>query len=555
MMATDRGEALRSLEVESFDLLVIGGGATGLGVAVDAASRGLKTALVEAHDLAQGTSSRSTKLVHGGVRYLEQLDLALVREALHERGIMAANAPHLVHDLLFVVPRYSWWEAPFYGAGLKIYDALAGKLSLGPSRLLSRDETIAAIPNVQRDGLLGGIAYHDGQFDDARMAVTLALSARDLGATIVTQARVTGLTRGPDGRIDGAIVHEVLGGRTIGVRARAVVNATGIFADALRRIEDAGAPPVVEPAQGVHLVLPKSFQPSANAIMVPHTDDGRVLFVIPWHDRVIVGTTDTPMRSAEIEPRALDEEIEFILRNAARYLERDPTRRDVLSVFAGQRPLVHAARPGDGGGAPTKSISRHHEILVGSGGMVTIVGGKWTTYRRMAEETVDRAVALAGLKATACRTHELRLRGWQSREQVALTRKRGSAGPAHAEPWLLVHGSDADAISALISEQPAWSEPMDPRLPWPLGIAVWAVRHEWAMRLEDVLARRTRALLLDARAAMACAERVARVMAEELEKDESWIAAEVNSFVELARGYLAAPGGTDPSRPEPRARG
>lgn len=527
---------LDALASERFDLLVIGGGATGLGVAVDAASRGFRIALVEAHDLAQGTSSRSTKLVHGGVRYLEQLDIGLVREALHERGVMAENAPHLVHDLRFIVPRYSWWEAPFYGAGLKLYDALAGKRSLGPSRLLSRDETIEAIPNVQREGLLGGVAYHDGQFDDARMAVTLALTARDHGAVIATQCRVTGLMRDAAGRINGATIVDQSTQRTLTVRARVVINATGIFADAIRRMESPQAAPVVEPAQGVHLVLPRSFQPSDSAIMVPHTDDGRVLFVIPWHDRVLVGTTDTPMSAPSIEPRALEEEIDFILRNAVRYLEREATRGDVLSVFAGQRPLVHASN------VATKSISRHHEVFVGPGAMVTIVGGKWTTYRRMAEDTVNRAIAVAEMEARPCRTNDLRLHGWMERAEVA-------AAPALGADWPRAYGSDIDRVRSVLAERPEWSQPMDARLPYPLGLAAWSVRMEDAMHLEDVLSRRTRALLLDARAAMASAERVARVMAEELGRDQAWIGEQVNAFIALARGYLAAPGaGIDDAR-------
>lgn len=525
---TARARDLDALRDAPFDVLVIGGGATGLGVAVDAASRGFRTALLEAHDFAKGTSSRSTKLVHGGVRYLEQLDLGLVREALHERGLMARNAPHLVHDLRFVVPRYAWWEAPFYGAGLKLYDALAGRLNLGKSRVLSRDETIAAIPNVQRDGLLGGVSYHDGQFDDARMAVTLARTARDHGAVLVTRLRVDEFVR-EGARVVGVRAVDEESKSPLVIRARVVVNATGIFADALRRREDPSARPVVEPAQGVHLVLPRAFQPSDSAIMVPHTDDGRVLFVIPWHERVLVGTTDTAMDEPSIEPRALDEEIEFILRNAARYLERDPTRRDVLSVFAGQRPLVH---PGGRGGGPSKSVSRNHEIFVGSGGVITIVGGKWTTYRRMAEDTVDRAIDLAALEPRACRTHELRLHGWVDPEVARRVR----------DPWSGVYGSDADRVRDLSAERPEWSAPIDEALPYPLGAAVWAVREESALHVEDVLARRTRALLLDARASMRGAERVARAMAAELGRDESWIIDEVTSYTALARGYLGAPG-------------
>lgn len=532
--ATPRGAPLearrREMDAASrqvADCLVIGGGATGLGVAVDAASRGWRTVLLEAHDLAKGTSSRSTKLVHGGVRYLEQLDLGLVREALHERGVMSRNAPHLVHDLKFVVPRYSWWEAPFYGTGLKLYDALAGSLSLGPSRLLSHDETIAAIPNVQREGLRGGVEYHDGQFDDARMAVALARTAATHGATILTRCRVTGLLV-EGGRVVGVEAFDEEARRRVGFRARAVINATGIFADSVRRMESPDAPPVIEPAQGVHLVLPRSFQPSENAIMVPHTDDGRVLFVIPWHDRILVGTTDTPMPEPEIEPRARDDEIDFILRNAARYLERDPSREDVLSVFAGQRPLVH---PAGAGSASSKSISRRHEVLVGRSGMVTIVGGKWTTYRRMAQDTLDRAIAEGLLDDRPCVTESLRIHGWVDPGISRLTEP-------HRRRW----GSDAEALAAVLEERPEWRRSMHPSLPDPLGVTVWAVRHEWALHLEDVLARRTRALLLDARAAMECAESVATLMAELLDHDRAWVEYEVGAFSVLARSAL--PGGS-----------
>ncbi|MEC9234197.1 MAG: glycerol-3-phosphate dehydrogenase/oxidase, partial [Planctomycetota bacterium] len=323
-----------------FDVLVVGGGASGLGVAVDAASRGYRTALLEAHDFAKATSSRSTKLVHGGVRYLEQLNFSLVTEALRERGRLYQNAPHMVTNLGFVVPRYKWWEGPFYGIGLKLYDVLAGKLNIEHSRQLSREATIEAIPNVHQDGLEGGIMYHDGQFDDARMAIALAMTAADHGAVVLNRMQVTGLLKS-DGHVSGVTARDVVGGRDFSIEASVVVNATGIFSDAVRKMDDPDAISMIEPAQGVHLVLDGSFGPGTNAIMVPHTDDGRVLFVIPWHDRVLVGTTDTAMDHPELEPRPLAEEVEFILRNAARYLQREPAITDVLAVYAGQRPLVH----------------------------------------------------------------------------------------------------------------------------------------------------------------------------------------------------------------------
>ena len=380
----NRQQMLARLADETFDVLIIGGGATGLGVAVDAASRGYRTALVEAHDFAKGTSSRSTKLVHGGVRYLEQLNFSLVMEALRERGIMYHNAPHLVSNLAFVVPRYKWWEGPFYGIGMKLYDALAGKLNIAKSKSLDREETIAAIPNVQQNDLIGGIMYHDGQFDDARMATTLARTACEHGAAVANYVKVTGLIK-ENSQTVGALATDGESGSQLQIRANVVVNATGIFSDTVRKLDDPAADDLIEPAQGVHLILDHSFQPGDNAIMVPHTDDGRVLFVIPWHNRVVVGTTDTSMDEADIEPRAMPDEVEFILRNASRYMERDPKHDDVLSVFAGMRPLVH---PGGKSGS-SKSISRNHEVFVSESGLVTICGGKWTTYRKMAEDTMS----------------------------------------------------------------------------------------------------------------------------------------------------------------------
>jgi glycerol-3-phosphate dehydrogenase len=519
-----RESMLARVDGAHFDVLVIGGGASGLGVAVDAASRGFSTCLVEAHDFAKGTSSRSTKLVHGGVRYLEQMDISLVKEALHERGLMHENAPHIVHDLAFIVPRYSWWEGPFYGAGLKLYDLLAGKRNLAPSRALSVEATIAAIPNVAREGLLGSIEYHDGQFDDARMALALARTAAEQGAVVLNRVRVTSLRRSPSGTLTGAECRDCESGRSLSIAARVIVNACGIFSDEIRAMDDAAATPMVEPAQGVHLVLPREFQPSDRAVMVPHTDDGRVLFVIPWHDRVLVGTTDTPMTRANEEPRALPEEVEFILRNAARYLEREPSRADVRAVFAGMRPLVH-----EGGiGGSTKSISRSHKVVVSTGGLVSIMGGKWTTYRRMAEDSMARAIDVGGLAKRACATEALRIDGYLARDDRAMPK----------EEWLRAYGSRAEEVRRVCAERPAWSEPMHPRLPYPLGVAVYAARCEMARSVEDVLARRTRGLLLDARAARDASRRVAVAIAPELGWTPEQTEASASEFVALAGGYL-----------------
>ncbi|HLT82815.1 MAG TPA: FAD-dependent oxidoreductase, partial [Phototrophicaceae bacterium] len=383
---------------EPWDVLIVGGGATGLGCAIDAASRGYRTVLLEQADFAKGTSSRSTKLVHGGVRYLRQGNVALVLDALRERGRLLANAPHLVRDLPFVVPNYAWWEGPFYGIGLKVYDLLAGRSGFGRSRRLSREETLERIPTLEPDGLDGGVLYYDGQFDDARLAVNMAQTAAEQGAVVLNYVEVVGLVK-EEGEVRGVEARDVETGAERVVRARVVVNATGVFTDAIRRMDDAEAPPMVTPSQGVHLVLDRDFLPGETAIMVPKTDDDRVLFAIPWYDRVVVGTTDTPVDGAVLEPRPLAEEVEFLLRHAARYLTRDPRPEDVQSVFAGLRPLV--ANPEAGS---TAELSRDHTLLISPAGLVTITGGKWTTYRHMAEDTIDRAALLAGLPERACET-------------------------------------------------------------------------------------------------------------------------------------------------------
>jgi len=509
-------------ETHRWDVIVIGGGASGLGVAVDAATRGYRTLLLEASDFAKGTSSRSTKLVHGGVRYLEQGDIPLVLEALRERGLLHHNAPHLVHHLSFLIPRYQWWEGPFFGIGLKVYDALAGKLNLSPSHLVSREETLRRIPNIEQEHLLGGVEYFDGQFDDARLAVTLARTALHHGACILNYARVTGLLK-MDGMVGGVTFTDLETGTSHAARGTVVINATGIFSDEIRLMDEAGAVRAVQPSQGVHLVLDRSFLKGDSAIMVPHTDDGRVLFVIPWHGKVLVGTTDTPMQRPEIEPRALPEEIGFILRNAARYLARDPREEDILSIFAGQRPLVR--RPGKDGSA-TKAISRNHEVLVSDTGLVTLVGGKWTTYRKMAEDAVDHAATVAGLPDKPCVTEHLQLHGWRSPNAAPLP------------DWLSVYGSEEKEILKLIAADPGLGKALHPRLPYPLASVIWGARHEQARTLEDILARRTRALLLDARAAIESAPVAAAVLARELGRDKAWEAWQVEEFTGLAQGYL-----------------
>lgn len=524
--AVNRAELLRQLEGETvWDMIVIGGGATGLGTAVEAASRGYRTLLLEQSDFAKGTSSRSTKLIHGGVRYLQQGNLSLVLEALRERGLLIRNAPHLVHNLSFVVPLYDWWEGPFYGVGLKLYDVLAGKLGLGPSRLLSREETLQHIPSVEPRGLRGGVMYHDGQFDDARLAISLALTLADLGGLALNYLPVTGIIR-ENGLVAGVEARDAEGGGRFRVKGKVVINAAGPFIDSVRQMAAPDARPLISPSQGVHLVLDGSFLPGDSAIMVPHTDDGRVLFAVPWHGRTIVGTTDTPVSTATIEPCPLPEEIDFLLSHAARYLTRHPVPADVLSVFAGIRPLVRSDSSDD-----TASLSRDHTLLVEGSGLVTIAGGKWTTYRKMGEDTVTAAAQVAGLDDRPSVTGSLRIHGWQE----------NAAGP-----WQ-VYGSDSTALECLLDEAPAWRAPLHPALPCCAGEVVWAVRREWARTVEDVLARRTRALQLDACASITAAPAVAGLMAIELGKDRAWQESQVNGFCELARRYLPEQGLRQPS--------
>lgn len=516
-MERDRFLAAAAERGATWDVLVIGGGATGLGVAVEAVSRGYRTLLLEAGDFARGTSSRSTKLIHGGVRYLRQGNVALVLEALRERGLLIRNAPHLVGHLAFVVPAYDWWEGPFYGVGLRLYDMLAGRLGLGPSRRLTREETLERIPTVEPEGLRGGVVYYDGQFDDARLAIALARTAADLGALPLNYVRVIGLVRRA-GLVRGVVARDEETGAEHEFSARAVVNATGVFADRVRRLDEPDAAPILAPSQGIHLVLDRGFLPGESAIMVPHTDDGRVLFAVPWHGRVVVGTTDTPVAEASFEPRPLPAEVEFLLTHAARYLTEDPGSDDVLSAFAGLRPLVRAE-----GVADTSSLARDHTLLVSPSGLVTITGGKWTTYRKMAEDTVREAETVAGLEPRPSVTETLHLHGWTGEPEAGT---------------LAVYGSDAPAIRALARERPALGEPVHPALPHVGAEIVWAARHEMARTVEDALARRTRALLLDARASIAAAPGVARLLAEVLGRDAAWEGEQVDAYRERARGYL-----------------
>ncbi len=516
----NRDEAIAQIAASDvWDVVIIGGGATGLGAAVEASSRGYRTLLLEQSDFAKGTSSRSTKLVHGGVRYLKQGNVSLVLEALRERGRLIHNAPQLVKNLPFIVPRYDWWEGPFYGVGLRVYDMLAGKLGLGPSRNLDVDETIDLIPTLEPEGLRGGTVYHDGQFDDARLAITLARTAVDHGGVVANHVRVVGLVK-TSCLVSGVIAQDVESGIEHTILARVVVNATGVFVDNIIAMDQPDAKPILQPSQGVHLVLPRSFQPGEAAIMVPKTDDGRVLFAVPWLDRVVVGTTDTPVDVTSLEPRALPEEIEFLLTHAARYLTHDPEPDDVLSVYAGLRPLVKVDSED-----LTSELSRDHTVVIGSSGLVTVTGGKWTTYRKMGEDVIDRAIVVGGLEERPSITESLHLHGYVDMHDTL--------GEGLSE-----YGSDASAIRGIVDADSHLGELLHPNLPYIEAEIVWATRSEMARTVEDALARRIRALLLDARASDEIAPRAAALMATELGRDHAWETEQVATYRSLARGYV-----------------
>ena len=510
-MTFDRSVQLARVRTrrEPWDIAVIGGGATGAGVALDAASRGYSVVLIEQSDFGKGTSSRSTKLVHGGVRYLARGNISLVMEALDERDLLRKNAPHLVRDLPLIVPAYAWWERPYYGSGLKIYDLLAGLSPFGPSRLLSRSATLERVPTIRADGLRGAVEYHDGQFDDARLLINLIQTAVAQGATAVNYVQAEGLTTAPSGRIDAVVARDVESGDQFSIPARIVVNATGAFVDGIRRMGRRDAEPIIAPSQGIHLVFDRSFIPGDTAILVPRTPDGRVLFVIPWLDHTLIGTTDTAIAEPSLEPAPLEDEIDFVLATAARYLQRSPQRRDVLSVFAGIRPLVRA-----GDTKATAAMSRDHTLRISRAGLITTTGGKWTTYRRMAEETVNLAVKSAGLPHRKCVTRKLPIAG----------------------------ADDAAQVDALARSDSSLAERLHDALPYIGAHVVWAVRQEMARTVEDVLARRCRALFLNAKAAVAMAPRAAALMAKELGKDETWQRREVERFASLARNYLVTTG-------------
>ena len=519
----NRIEQLEKLKKEhNWDIIIIGGGANGLGIAVDAASRGFKTILLESVDFAKGTSSRSTKLAHGGVRYLEQGNLPLVIEALKERGLMQKNAGHLVKNESFIIPNYNWWGGYFYTLGLKFYDLLAGKLSLGSSRYLSKEKTLGLIPSIEHKSLQSGVLYHDGQFDDSRLAINLAQTAIENGACVLNHCKVTQLLKDDKNQVIGTIATDQENYTKYSIKGKVVINATGVFMNTIMKMNDTVYKKYIVPSQGIHLVFDKFFLPGNYALMIPKTSDGRVLFAVPWHDKIVIGTTDTLVKKAVFEPIALEEEIKFVLETAQKYLTKKPTRADVLSVFAGLRPLATPEKNGQS----TKEVSRSHKIIVSETGLITITGGKWTTYRKIAEDIVDKAIAIHQLPKCKCITEHLPIHG----------NKKNC--DADFENHLFIYGTDKKAILQLQENEPELKEKLHPNYNYTLAEVVWAIRYEMATTIEDVLARRVRLLFLDARAAIDCSPKVAQLLAKELKHDQIWIQNQLIDFKSVANGFL-----------------
>ena len=518
-----RSEQLSKLnKTKEWDVIIIGGGASGLGTALDAASRGYKTIMVEAVDFAKGTSSRSTKLVHGGVRYLEQGDISLVKEALKERGLMAQNAGHVVKNQTFVIPNYNWWGGYFYTIGLTVYDLLAGRLSLGRSKYISKKKTIELLPTVEQKGLVSGVIYHDGQFDDSRLAINLAQTAVEKGACVLNYTKVINLLKDDKNQVTGVLVEDKETGEKKEIKGKVTINATGVFTNSIMKMNDKVYKKYIVPSQGIHLEFHKPFSPSDYALMVPKTSDGRVLFAVPWHDKIIVGTTDTLIKSHSLEPIALESEIEFVLETAQRFLAKKPTRADVLAVFAGLRPLAAPEKEGQS----TKEVSRSHKIFVSETGLITITGGKWTTYRKIAEDIIDKAISEKKLPKKECKTEHLSIRGNQKTSTL------------DRENHLYVYGSDIKNIMALQNNALELKEKIHPDYDFTMAEVAWAIRYEMAITLDDILARRVRLLFLDSRAAISSCEKVARFMAKELGKDELWITNQISEFKTIANGFL-----------------
>ncbi|WP_308991147.1 glycerol-3-phosphate dehydrogenase/oxidase [Mariniflexile litorale] len=516
-----RATLIKQIEENSnWDVIIIGGGATGLGVALDSVTRGFKTLLLEQVDFAKGTSSRSTKLLHGGVRYLAQGNIDLVKEALHERGLLLKNASHLVSNQSFIIPNYTWWDTLKYTIGLKVYDALAGKLSFGKSIRINKNETLSRLSTLKKGNLKGGVVYHDGQFDDSRLAINMAQTAIEQGATVLNHFKVNQLLKNDNGLVSGVIAENTETKVVYSLNAKVVINATGVFTDEILKMDNSKSKNIVRPSQGIHLVLDKSFLPGNDAIMIPKTNDGRVLFLVPWHNKVVIGTTDTLLDSHSLEPKALDKEVDFIMTTANNYLTKKVSKADVLSIFAGLRPL---AAPKDKS-EKTKEISRSHKIIVSNSELITITGGKWTTYRRMAQDTINKAISIRKLQNVPCKTKNVKIHG--ATEFNDKTQHQ------------YIYGSDQEAIQNLIVTSPELGEVLHSRLPYTKAEVIWAIRYEMARTVEDILARRVRTLFLDARATLEIIPMVAKMLTKELDKDASWEQHQIDEFTKIAHQYI-----------------
>ncbi|WP_432709811.1 FAD-dependent oxidoreductase [Pedobacter sp.] len=519
-MIFSRSVFLKELEnQQAWDVIIIGGGATGLGIAVDAASRGYRTLLLEQSDFAKGTSSRSTKLVHGGVRYLAQGDIGLVYEALQERDLLLKNAAHLVHDQEFIIPCFHWFTKLFYLVGLTCYDLLAGRNSFPKTTSLSAGEVLKAIPGLSKNKLVGGVSYHDGQFNDSRLAINLAQTAAEQGGVLLNYMKVVDLVKATNGKLSGVVANDLETGTVYHLNATTVINATGVFVDDVLKMDVTSAKPLLRPSQGAHIVIDKSFLQGDVALMIPKTSDGRVLFAVPWYGKVLVGTTDTPVNEHQMEPKPLASEVAFILKTAGQYLSKKPELSDILSSFAGLRPL---AAPSDNS-HKTKEISRSHKLIVSDSGLITITGGKWTTYRKMAKDTLDRAIKIKQLPPAVCVTEQLRIHGAEGVNETG---------------EFALYGSDASKIRELILSAPDLAQPVYVGLPLLKGEVVWMIRQEMARTVEDVLARRSRWLFVDAQAAGKLAPGVAKLVAEELNRDSTWVNNQLQSFKLLVQQYL-----------------
>lgn len=525
-----RDQQLEQLKSTShFDLLIIGGGATGCGVALDAASRGLKVALVEMNDFAEGTSSRSTKLVHGGVRYLEaaikkldRVQYNLVKDGLHERYTLLKNAPHLANRLPLVTPIYRWIDVPYVYAGLKLYDLLAGQRGIGHSQLLSRKEALRRFPTLKAAGLKAGVLYYDGQFHDARMALSLALTAAQEGATIANHVRVCELLKN-DGKICGARLVDRINGESWHIAASGIINATGPFTDQIRGLDIPETAPILSASSGIHIVLDKSFAPPDTGLLIPETDDGRVLFVLPWEGHALVGTTDDPAKISE-HPKAQEAQITYLLKHIGRYFNLQVERTDIKAVWSGLRPLVRDPTATD-----TAQLARDHVIEISASGLLTIAGGKWTTYRKMAEDTVNAALKQFRLNPAhkTCQTEQLPLVGGKDyRETIQQELQQNTAFSANIAAYLQrTYGDQAFQVAELATTD--GGKLLCQGHPILEAEVVYAVRHEMAERVIDVLARRTPLALVDQAASRRVISQVAELMASELGWDNTRIEAEV----------------------------